>query len=116
MIWNMRLRKKKVFTVTLSGNFYKRTDTTERAAELYVTINGEDCTDEGIYEVAPDTVISVYAKTQGNKFTEPGIIRLNGEKVNKTNTYGLKVTGNVIIKGTIKSVVKQAIADITMPA
>lgn len=120
MIWNMRRRKKKVFTVTLSGRFNKSQTTTDRTVELYVTINGKDYTDEGVYEVAPNTVISIYAQNcTANGQTSAGTINLNGTKVNQSASYGLKITGNAVIKGTIGSpnvFMKTATADITMPA
>ena len=120
MIWNMRRKRgKKVFTVTLSGKFQKRSNNGKASAELYITINGEDCTDEGVYEVAPNTVIAIFAQSASIiGASSAGTINLNGTKVNQSARYGLKITANAIIKGTIVTELytQTATADITMPA
>ena len=120
MIWNMRKRRrKKVFTVTLSGKFQKGSNNGKSSAELYITINGEDCTHEGVYEVAPNTVITIFAQSASILgIGSAGTINLNGTKVNQSARYGLKITANAIIKGSIVSdlYAQTAVADITMPA
>lgn len=120
MIYNMRRRKKRTFTVTLSGRFHKKEHSYDLEAECYVTIDGTIYATTGTYEVPRNSSILIYAQNfsiAGGQ-ASPGTITLNGEKVNQSESYELKITGNAVIKGEVsnKGISRTASAAITMPA
>ena len=120
MIWNMRRRKKRTFTVTLSGTFHKKVRPSDLEAECYVTIDGTIYATTGTYEVSRNSSILIYARDFSipSNWTSPGTITLNGEKVNQSESYELKITGNAVIKGNVMNtgIQRTASAAITMPA
>lgn len=120
MIWNMRRRKKKTFTVTLSGTFHKKGYPSNLEAECYVKIDGTIYATTGTYEVSRNSSILIFAQNFSipSNQANPGTIKLNGKQVNQSATYELKITGNAVIKGDVRNTGMQrtASATITMPA
>lgn len=120
MIYNMRRRKKRTFTVTLSGMFHKKENSYNMEAECYVTIDGTIYATTGAYEVSRSSSILIYAQNFSipTNQTSPGTITLNGKKVNQSEAYELKITGNAVIKGDVRNtgIQRTASAAITMPA
>lgn len=120
MIWNMRRRKKRTFAVTLSGTFHKKAFPSAMEAECYVKIDGTIYATTGTYEVSRNSSILIYARNYSipTNQTSPGTITLNGKKVNQSEAYELKITGNAVIKGDVRNtgIQRTASAAITMPA